>query len=335
MSLKKYGENMKVLFIGGTGVISSACSQLAVEHGIELYLFNRGQTRRDIPVGAHVISGDIRDVEFATKVLANKTFDAIVDWIAYTPEHIEADIKLFSGKTKQFVFISSASVYQKPVNSLPITESTPLYNPFWEYSRNKIAIEERLNQEYQQNGFPITIVRPSHTYDKILFPFRGGYAVLERMLNGQPIIIHGDGTSLWTMTHHSDFAKGFLGLLGNPQAIGEAFHITSDEILCWNQIFEMVADAAGVKPNVVHIPSDFVAKHNKDWGDSLLGDKSHSVIFDNTKIKRMVPKFKTSISFWQGAKEVVDWYVENPVEQSIDHAFMNSYKQILNAFTKL
>ena len=236
---------MKVLFIGGTGTISSACSQLALERGIELYLLNRGQSVRPAPAGAQILRGDIREPASARKALGGLTFDAVVDWIVFTPDHIEADLELFRGRTGQYVFISSASAYQTPPASLPVTESTVLDNPFWQYSRNKIACEERLVRAYREEKFPITIVRPSHTYDRTLVPMDGGWTVVDRMRRGQPVIVHGDGTSLWTLTHHRDFARGLVGLLGNAHAIGDAVHITSDEWLSWNQIFTLMARAAG------------------------------------------------------------------------------------------
>ncbi len=232
---------MKVLFIGGTGVISSACSELALALGIELYLLNRGRSVRPTPEGAHVLSADVRDRAQAEAVLAGHSFDAVVDWVAFTPEHVAADIELFRGRTGQYVFISSASAYQKPLSSLPITESTPLDNPYWEYSRNKIACEERLVGAYRAEKFPFTIVRPSHTYDRTMLPVTGRYTAIARMRRGKPAIVHGDGTSTWVLTHHRDFAKGFVPLLGNARAIGEAFHITSDELLTWNQIYTILA----------------------------------------------------------------------------------------------
>ncbi|MCL4299316.1 MAG: SDR family oxidoreductase [Anaerolineae bacterium] len=324
---------MKVLFIGGTGKISSACAQLAVERGIELYLLNRGQTSaRPAPAAARILQGDIRDKGSASRALGDLTFDAVVNWIAFTPEHIELDLDLFRGRTRQYIFISSASVYQTPPVNLPITESTPLDNPFWEYSRAKIACEDRLVQAYRQEKFPMTIVRPSHTYDKTMLPFTGGYTVVDRMRKGKKVIVHGDGTSLWTLTHHRDFAKGFVGLLGNSHAIGEAFHITSDELLTWNQIFEIVARAAGAEARLVHIPSDFIAAFDANWGAGLLGDKSHSVIFDNTKIKRVVPDFAAPIPYIRGAEEVIGWYDADPARQQVDQAFDQLADRIIAAY---
>ena len=238
-------KKMKVLFIGGTGVISSACSQLAVECGFDLYLLNRGESKREIPKGANVLNADIRDKNSVEKAIGTHNFDVVVDWIAFTLEHIETDIELFKDRTNQYIFISSASAYQTPPTNLPVTESTPLYNPFWQYSQNKIACEERLIKAYREENFPVTIVRPSHTYDETMLPLKGRFTVIDRMRKGKKVIVHGDGTSLWTLTHHTDFAKGFVGLLGNSHAVGEAFQITSDEVLTWNQIYELAAQAAG------------------------------------------------------------------------------------------
>jgi nucleoside-diphosphate-sugar epimerase len=306
---------MRVLFIGGTGIISSACSELALERGIELHLLLRGQSPRPIPKGAKVLSGDIRDAASAKKAIGNLQFDSVVNFINFVPEHIQADIELFSGRTRQYVFISSASAYKKPVDNWPITESTPLHNPHWGYSRNKIACEELLIKAYRERGFPATIVRPSHTYDKTLLPFdpyRSGYTVLKRLQQNKPIVVHGDGSSLWVLTHHKDFAKGFVPLLAHPASIGEAFHITSDEVLTWDQIFTAVAHAAGVEPRIVHVPSDIIAKEHPDWGAGLLGDKTHSVIFDNSKIRRFVPDYVATIPFARGAEEIVRFYADNP-----------------------
>jgi nucleoside-diphosphate-sugar epimerase len=309
---------MKVLFIGGTGVISSACSQLAVERGIKLYLLNRGQTTRPVPEGAQVLHGDIRDKASAEAALGTRTFDVVVDWVAFTPEHVEGDLALFQGRTQQYVLISSASAYQTPPVNLPVTESTPLANPYWAYSRAKSACEERLMRAYRETQFPMTIVRPSHTYDRTKLPMHGGYTVVDRMRRGKKVIVHGDGSSLWVLTHHRDFAKGFVGLLGNSHAIGEAFHITSDELLTWNQIFDIVAQAAGTTARIVHVPSDLIAAFDAEWGAGLLGDKAHSMLFDNTKIKRVVPDFRAKIPFARGAEEILAWYDADPSRQIVD-----------------
>jgi len=306
---------VKVLFVGGTGIISSACTELALARGYDLDLMVRGRAPRAIPAGVNVIQADIRNPQAAKQALAGRRYDAVVDWIAFETRDIEVDIELFSGRTDQFVFISSASAYKKPVDHWPIRESTPLHNPWWQYSRNKIACEERLVRAYREQGFPITIVRPSHTYDKTLLPFdpyQAGYTVLSRMRRNLPVIVHGDGTSLWVLTHHRDFAKGFVGLLAHPKAIGETFHITSDEVLTWNQIFGQVAHAARCEAKLVHVPSAIIAREHPAWGAGLLGDKTHSVIFDNTKIRGLVPDYQATIPFARGAEEIVAFYDEHP-----------------------
>ena len=323
---------MKVLFIGGTGVISSACSQLAAERGMELTLLNRGQTARPVPDTAHVLHADIRDKASVEAALGSRTFDAVVNWIAFTPQQIEIDLALFQSRTRQYVFISTASAYQTPPVNLPVTESTPLSNPFWEYSRAKIACEDRLLQAYRQAQFPITIVRPSHTYDRTFLPLHGQYTVVDRMRRGERVIVHGDGTSLWVLTHHRDFAKGFVGLLGNSRAIGEVFHITTDELLTWNQIFELVAQAAGTTARIVHIPSDLIARFDPEWGAGLLGDKAHSMVFDNTKIKRVVPDYRATIPFARGAEEIMAWYDADPSRRSVDRALDTLIDEIIAAY---
>ena len=326
---------MKVLFIGGTGIISSACTQLALDRGIDLYLLNRGQSSRPVPAGAKVLQGDLRDPASLAAALGDHQFDAVVNWIAFTPEHIEADLATFRGRTGQYVFISSASAYQKPVSLLPITESTPLHNPFWEYSRNKIACEERLTLAYRTEGFPVTVVRPSHTYDRTLLPMDGGYTVVNRMRQGKRVIVHGDGESLWVLTHHRDFAVGLVGLLGNPHALGETFHITGDELQSWNAIFRTVARAAGTTAQMVHLPSDFIAARDPDWGAGLLGDKAHSVIFDNSKVRRAVPDFNPSIPFARGAEEIMAWYDADPARQVIDAELDRRMDDMIAAYDKV
>jgi nucleoside-diphosphate-sugar epimerase len=323
---------MKVLFIGGTGIISSASSKLALERGIELYLLNRGQSVRPVPEGARVLRADIRDPASVRTALAGLSFDAVVDWVVFTPDQIEMDLDLFRGRTRQYVFISSASAYQTPPASLPVTESTVLDNPFWQYSRNKIACEERLVRAYREEKFPITIVRPSHTYDCTLVPMDGGWTVIDRMRRGQKVIVHGDGTSLWTLTHHADFAVGFVGLLGNSHAIGEAVHITSDESLNWNQIFEIVGRAAGVEPRIVHVPSDVIAAYDPSWGAGLLGDKSNSMVFDNSKIKRLVPDFGCRIPYSRGAPEMIAWYDADPARRTVNEEFNRTCDRIIAAW---
>ncbi|MFP4546797.1 MAG: SDR family oxidoreductase [Fidelibacterota bacterium] len=323
---------MKVLFIGGTGTISSASSQLAVHRGIDLYLLTRGKSFRPLPKGAKTITADINDKQAVEKALGEQTFDVVVNWVVFSPDQIERDIELFRNRTSQYIFISSASAYQTPPGNLPVTESTTLANPFWEYSRNKIDCEKKLVKAHREFGFPFTIVRPSHTYDKTVLPMHGGYTIIDRMRKGKKVIVHGDGTSIWVLTHHRDFAKGFVGLLGNNRAIGEKVHITTDELLTWNQIFELVAKAAGIKPKIVHIPSDVIAKYDKDWGDSLLGDKMHSMIFDNTKIKRLVPDFAATIPFAQGAKEIIDFYDSHPGHSQVDKALNEIMDKIIKDY---
>jgi nucleoside-diphosphate-sugar epimerase len=310
---------MRILFIGGSGIISSACSALAVERGIELFVLNRGQhTDRPLPPQATRLQGDIRDPVSVKDALGDLDFDAVVNWVAFTPPHVQADVDLFRGRTGQYVFISSASAYQTPPARLPVVESTPLRNPFWQYSRDKIGCENLLVDAYRAEGFPATVVRPSHTYDKTLVPFDGGWTAVARMRQGREVVVHGDGTSLWTLTHHTDFAKGFVPLLGHPRTIGEAFHITSDDVLTWNQIANALATAAGVEARIVHVPSDAIAAADPSWGAGLLGDKAHSMVFDNSKLRSVVPDYVATIPFEKGAREIVAWYDEEPARQRID-----------------
>lgn len=325
---------MKVLFIGGTGIISSACAELALARGIELYLLNRGQSQRPTAAGAKLIQADIRQPETVQTALGSQRFDAVVDWIAFTPQQVQTDLEVLAGRTGQYVFISSASAYQKPPGFLPITESTPLHNPFWEYSRNKAACERLLEEAGREKGFPFTIVRPSHTYDRTLFPFHGGYTTVGRMRAGKPVVVHGDGSSLWTLTHHRDFAVGLVGLLGNPHALGQSFHITSDEWLSWDQIYEIMAQAAGVEARLVHVPSDLIAAYDSNWGASLLGDKAHSTIFDNRKIRRLVPEFRPLVPFWQGAREIMAWYDADPARQVVEPFMDAQHDRLVEAMGK-
>jgi nucleoside-diphosphate-sugar epimerase len=323
---------LKVLFIGGTGIISSACTDLCVEKGIDVTLLNRGLTDRPIPKDVRIIRADIRNPEQIKSILSNEKFDVVVDWIAYSQDHVEKDFEIFKEKTSQYIFISSASTYQKPPDSLPIKETEPLINPHWEYSRNKIKCEEYLLQVFNDYEFPVTIVRPSHTYDRTKIALSGGYTALNRIREGKKVIIHGDGTSLWTLTHHQDFARGFVGLLGNSKTIGEAYHITSDEVLTWNQICETFSDTVGMPANIIHIPSDFIFSYDKEWGEGLLGDKAHCMIFDNRKIKNINPDFQIKIPFKEGAKEIVTWYDENPDRKVIDQAWESKMDEIIERY---
>jgi nucleoside-diphosphate-sugar epimerase len=328
---------MKILFIGGTGTISSACAQLALEHGFELTLLNRG--RQPAWPGARQIKADINDVAATAAALGSEHWDAVVDYIAFIPAELEQRISLFHGRTAQFIFISSASAYQKPLASFPITESTPLVNPFWEYSRNKIACEERLLRALREENFPATIVRPSWTYGEkhITVPIHTGkhFTVVDRLRRGQPVIVPGDGTSLWTMTHNTDFAKGLVGLLGHQGTIGHSIHITSDEVLTWNQIYETVAEAAGApKPKLVHIASDFITACLPEFAGGLHGDKAHSAMFDNTKIKRFVPDFVATMRFRDGMTRSVKWFDADPARQEIDTEANAAWDKLITAYER-
>jgi nucleoside-diphosphate-sugar epimerase len=332
--LLKGDYGMRVLFIGGTGFISTAVSQMAVERGIDLYHLNRG-TRSASPPGVHSLIADIHQPESVQAALDGTQFDVVVDWIAYKPEDIERDLALFRGRTKQFIFISSASAYQKPPSFHIITESTPLYNPYWEYSRNKIACEERLMQAYRQEGFPVTIVRPSLTYDSNLPIAVGGwgcYTLADRLKKGLPVIVHGDGSSLWVVTHSEDFARGFLGLVGNWQALGHAFHITTDEVLTWNQIYETIGDALGVEAHIVHISSEFIASVVPHFTGSLIGDKAWSVVFDNSKIKMFVPDYQAVIPFREGIRRTLAWFDADEKRKRIDENVNQEMERILAAY---
>lgn len=333
---------MKLLFIGGTGLISSACSDLALARGDELFLLNRSaSTMYPPPEGATLLQGDVRaDESQLTALVAGHRFDAVVDYIAFTVDDIERDLRLFGGKTDQFVFISSASAYQKPVKNYLITEETPLENPYWEYSRNKIACEKRLMKAYQEEGFPATIIRPSHTYGPAQIPFgvsswRHPWTVVDRMKRGQKVITPGDGTSLWVLTWNADFAKGLVGLLGNPKAIGEAFQITSDEALSWDQIHLEAYQALGLEPNLVHVPSDLIAAYWPDATGSLIGDKSNSVVFDNSKIKRFVPEFVCEVKWAEGVRRSLAWFDAHPEFQTVDHEMNALWDQIISSYERV
>jgi nucleoside-diphosphate-sugar epimerase len=305
---------MKVLFIGGTGLISTACTELALERGMDLAILNRGQSG-PAPVGCEVIAADIRDRAAAARALAGRRFDAVVDFIAYLPEHIETDLALFDGRVGQYIFISSATVYRRPPPHYLVTEDMPLGNPFWPYAQRKVECEERLRRAAGEQGFPVTIVRPSYTYGPTKLPsaIGSGQTVVDRMRRGRPILVHGDGQSLWTMTHRTDFAKGLVGLLGNARAAGEAFHITADEVLTWDEIYQTIARAAGVtEPRLVHMASEQIARFNAAAGEKLLGDRSSSLVLDNAKVKRFVPDFKATVSFAAGAKECLEWLDADP-----------------------
>ena len=324
---------LSVLFIGGSGVISAAAAQRAVAVGHRLTILNRGrETLHPAPQAAEVLKADIRDAASVQAALGNRTFDVVVDFVAFTADQVAADIGLFTGRTGQYVFISSASAYQKPPARLPILESTPLRNPFWQYSRDKIACEDLLVKAYREDGFPVTIIRPSHTYDQTTIALTGGWTDIARLRAGKPVVVHGDGTSLWTLTHSSDFAKALVGLLGLAQAVGDSFTITSQESLPWNAIYETFAEAAGAPtPQLVHIASETIAVAAPQFGPSLLGDKSHSVVFDNSKVKALVPQFICTVPLALGARQVLNWFDSNPDHQVVDERLNATFDQLIEA----
>jgi len=328
---------MKVLFIGGTGIISTASTQLAAERGMELTLVNRGRHKASLPHGVRSLALDMSDLAAAKRGLEGMKFDAMVDWIAYTPADIERDLEIFRGKTRQFIFISSASAYQKPATHYLITESTPLANPYWDYSRNKIACEERLMKAYREEGFPITIVRPSLTYGDTQIPlitnsWEKPYTIVERMLKGKKVVVPGDGSSLWVITHNSDFAKGLVGLLGHPQAIGHAFHITSEEVMTWDQYYQIVAETLGVEAKIVHISADYIVACMPELEGSLLGDKCVSVVFDNSKIRRFVPGYCCTTRFSEGIRRTLSWFQADPARQQVDAALNEAWDRLIDAY---
>ncbi|MFB4353934.1 NAD-dependent epimerase/dehydratase family protein [Microbacterium sp. LS_15] len=309
-----------VLFIGGTGIISSAASALAAERGMEVTLLNRGRSQREPAEGVEVLTADIADDAAVDAALAGREFDVVADMIAFTPDQVQRDIDRFEGRTGQYIFISSASAYQKPVAHLPITESTPLRNPFWQYSRDKIACEDLLTAAYRERGFPVTVLRPSHTYDEWTIPAFGGWTAIDRIRRGEEIVVHGDGTSLWTLTHSRDFAVGFVGLLGNPLAHGDTFQITSDFVYTWNQIYGMLGRAAGAEPRLRYATSEAIEAAIPDRAGQLTGDMAHSVVFDNTKIKRLVRDFAPTIGLHESASAIIDWHDAHPELQRVDPA---------------
>ncbi len=331
---------MKILFIGGTGTISMAITRLLASQGHELYLFNRGSRSTELPKNVTVITGDINNEEEAAAALKDMSFDVVGEFIGFVPDQVERDFRLFCGKTKQYIYISSASAYQKPLSDPRITESTPLANPYWQYSRDKIACEEFLMRMYRERGFPVTIVRPSHTYDERSVPLgvhgnNGSWQVIKRMIQGKPVMIHGDGTSLWTITHNSDFAKAYAGLCGNIHAIGQAFHITSDESVTWNQIYRIIADTLGVQLMAVHVPSEFLAAvSDYDLEGSLIGDKACTVVFDNSKIKRAVPGFTATVRADQGIRAAIENILAHPELQKDDPEFDQWCDKVISAINK-
>ena len=329
---------MKILFIGGTGYISTACTELAVARGLKVTLLNRSQ-RALIP-GTDTIVADIHDTAAVAKALAGTAWDSVVDFIAYTPSDIESRLALLRGKVGQYIFISSASAYQKPLTDYLDTESTPLANPMWDYSRNKIVCEERMIRAYREEAFPATIIRPSLTYGDFIIPlainsWQKSYTAVERMRKGQPLIVPGDGLTLWTITHNTDFAKGLVGLLGHPGSIGHAFHITSDEALTWDQIYRFTAEAAGVAaPKLVHIASDFMCACMPSMKGTLLGDKSNTAIFDNSKIKRFVPGFVATTRYRDGIARTIRWFDADPARRQVDHEAGASWDRLIGLYER-
>lgn len=321
-----------VLYIGGTGIISSACVARSLDKGFEVSVLNRGNSasKRPLPEGVHSVEADLNDWCSVTTALEGLEFDVVCDFFAFTPGRVQQAVDEFTGRTGQYVFISSASAYQTPARRLPITESTPLVNPHWQYSRNKIACEDLLVRLVRERDFPATIVRPSHTYDRRASPLDGGGSTLRRVLEGREVVVHGDGSSLWTLTHNTDFAKGFVGLLDLPAAIGDAFHITNDEWLTCDAIVTMLADAAGQEPNIVHVPSDAIASAAPEWGAGLLGDKTHS--FDNSKVKALVPEFVCTTPFSEGAREIVEWHRADQSRLAVDQAHDATVDQLVERF---
>ena len=318
----------KALFIGGTGTISTAITAaLAASEAWELTLLNRGNRNDILPEGVRTIKADISDEAAVACLLEGTRWDCVCDFIGFVPQQVERDWRLFKDRTRQYIYISSASAYQKPCASPFITEGTPLANPYWQYSRDKIACEDFLMEKYRSEGFPVTIVRPSHTYDNRSVPLgvhgdKGSFQVLKRMMEGKPVIIHGDGTTQWTLTHNSDFAKGFIGLMGNPQAIGNAFQITSDETLTWNQIHRIIADALGVEFKPYYVSSSFLDEASPyDFRGGLTGDKACTVLFDNSKIKRAVPGFQATVRAEEGIRSTIENILSHPELQVPDPEF--------------
>ncbi len=309
----------RVLFIGGSGVISTSSVRLAVAKGHRVTVLNRGRSSaRSLPEQVETLVADAGDHAAVSAALGDREFDSVAQFRAFSPDHVAADIDLFSGRVGQYVFISSASAYQKPPSRLPVTESTPLRNPFWQYSRDKIACEDLLVAAYRESGFPATIVRPSHTYDETLLPTMGHWTDVARMRAGKPVVVHGDGTTQWTLTHADDFAVAFVGLLGHPAAVGDDFTITGTHAPTWNQIYTWLGKAAGVEPELVHVASETIAMVAPDQGPGLVGDKAHSMVFDCSKVSALVPDFRTTITYDEGAREQIAWFDAHPDAQQVD-----------------
>jgi nucleoside-diphosphate-sugar epimerase len=312
-------SHRRILFLGGSGVISTACVRAAVAAGHDVTVLNRGRSTRALPAEVRELVADVRDEAAVTAAIGDARFDVVADFLSFVPAHVQTALAAAGERAGQYIFISSASAYQKPPSRLPVTESTPLRNPYWQYSRDKIACEDLLVAAYRDRGLPITIVRPSHTYDETLLPTLGGWTDVARLRAGKPVVVHGDGTSLWTLTHSDDFAVAFTGLLGAPSAIGEAYTITGTHAPTWDRIYTWLAEAAGVDdPRLVHIASETIAAWDPDVGPGLVGDKAHSMVFDNAKITALVPEFRTTVTFDEGARRILAWYDAHPERQRVD-----------------
>lgn len=309
---------LDILFLGGTGTISTASVRLAVARGHRVSVLNRGRSGKALPDGVESLIGDVADPASVDAAVGGRAFDVVAQFRAFTPDTVVGDIDRFSGRVGQYVFISSASAYQKPPASLPVTEATPLKNPFWQYSRDKIACEDVLVAADRDRDFPMTIVRPSHTYDDALLPTTGGWTDIARMRAGKPVVVHGDGTTPWTLTHADDFAVGFVGLFGRPEALGSAYTITGESAPTWNQIYTWLGRAAGVEPTLAHIASERIAREIPEVGPGLVGDKAHAMLFDTTKLRRLVPEFTTTVPYAEGARRQIAWYDAHPEAQIVD-----------------
>jgi nucleoside-diphosphate-sugar epimerase len=321
---------LDILFLGGTGVISTASVRLAVERGHRVTVLNRGRTSsRPVPDAVEHLVGDVSDPASVDAAVGGREFDVVAQFRAFTTDTVQGDVDRFRGRVGQYVFISSASAYQKPPASIPVTESTPLKNPFWQYSRDKIACEDLLVAEDRERDFPVTIVRPSHTYDDGLLPTMGGWTDIARMRAGKPVLVHGDGTTPWTLTHSDDFAVGFVGLLGRPEALGNAYTFTGESAPTWNQVYTWLGRAAGVEPELVHLPSERIAKEVPDLGPGLVGDKAHAMLFDTTKLRRLVPEFTTTVPYVEGARRQIAWYDAHPEAQVVDQELDATFDRLV------
>jgi nucleoside-diphosphate-sugar epimerase len=328
---------MRILFIGGTGLISTACSAATVDAGHDLWLMNRGRSKLPSAVPPErVLRADAADEQLVRSLVQGHDWDVVVQWVGYEPSQVLQDICVFAG-VGQYIFISSASVYEKPPSHWMITETTATVNPYWQYARDKIACEQALRRAWEQKGFPATIIRPSLTYGPSQIPVAVGswskpYTVVDRMRGGKPVIVPGDGTSIWTITHATDFAKGLLGLFGHHQALGEDFHITSDEAPAWNQIYALVAAAAGVEPNILHVPTDGITASDPEAEQGLWGDKAHSAVFDNSKLRSLVPGYKATVPFSEGIKDTIAWFDEDESRQEIDQAANQRWDRLIEVY---